>query len=225
MISLASITLATALSYFQAYPREARAALDFASEHKTEIKELKKYLSDEDARLAMCIVAPEVSQYSTFSDKAETFALYTLYVQGHSTNFSIGLFQMKPSFAVDIENEVTKHEYLSKYKSLIINKPTDRAARNERVQRLTTLRWQLVYLAAFVDIARQRTKGKSFATTEEMLKYWGTLYNAGVNIADSKIYRHYSVEGFPRISSCSFNYGDVCIEFYHDTIYCSFLTE
>ncbi len=102
MIGLLMMIVLSA-SYFESYPKESQYAVDFTSSHKTEIKKIKKHLSSEEARVAMCIVAPEVSQYSYMSDAAETFALYTLYVQGEVSDFSIGLFQMKPSFAISID--------------------------------------------------------------------------------------------------------------------------
>ena len=114
------IIMATSiLSYFTSYPKEAKYAVDFVSVNKAEIQSIKKYLSPKDARLAMCIVAPEISQYSQLSDAAETYALYTLYVQGRVSDFSIGAFQMKPSFAVSIEKEVAKCDYLKQYRKLI----------------------------------------------------------------------------------------------------------
>lgn len=223
MTGALTILLATTLSYFEAYPQESQAALDFAIEHRKEIVELRKYISQEDASLAMCVVAPEVSRYSRVSDKAETFALYTLYVQGQVSNFSIGAFQMKPSFAVCVEGEVAKHDYLSKYRSLIINKPSERESRYERVERLASLKWQIVYLAAFVDIVKKRTESKSFATVEEKLKYWATLYNVGINASERKVSYYYDRNSFPSFSPNSYNYGDVCLEFYHNSDYCPFL--
>lgn len=210
-------------SYFESYPKESRYAVDFASIHQSEIIGIKKYLTSNDARLAMCVVAPEVSQYSQLSDAAETYALYTLYVQGRVSDFSIGAFQMKPSFAESIEEEVAKCDYLKQYRKLIINESSDRLARYERVNRLSSLEWQLVYLCAFVEIARTRTTNVTFSNTEEKLKYWATLYNAGLYSSESKIYTLYDIEGFPKYSSNSFNYADICIEFYRNKKFCSYL--
>lgn len=222
MIGLLMMIVMSA-SYFESYPKESRYAVDFTSFHKTEIKTIKKHLSSEDARLAMCIVAPEVSRYSQISDATETFALYTLYVQGKVSDFSIGVFQMKPSFAVSIEEEVAKCDYLKPYKELIIHEKTDRSVRYERVERLSSLRWQLVYLCAFIEIARSKTSNISFNTTEEKLKYWATLYNAGLHASENKIYCLYEIDGFPRFSSNSFNYANICVEFYRNIKYCPFL--
>lgn len=215
--------IATFTSYFESYPEESQYAVDFASVHKTEINKIKKHLSSEDARLAMCIVAPEVSQYSHISDVAETYALYTLYVQGKVSDFSIGMFQMKPSFAVSIEKEVKYCNYLEQYRKLLIYKASERSIRYERVERLTSLEWQLLYLCAFIDIVRKKTSNMVFKNIEEKLKYWATLYNAGLHTSENKIYNLYDIDGFPKFSSNSFNYAGICIEFFRNRNYCPFL--
>lgn len=222
MIGLLMMIVLSA-SYFESYPKESQYAVDFTSSHKTEIKKIKKHLSSEEARVAMCIVAPEVSQYSYMSDAAETFALYTLYVQGEVSDFSIGLFQMKPSFAISIEEEVKKCDYLKKYRKLIIHKSNERLVRCERVERLSSLDWQILYLCAFVEIAKVKTSIMEFSNIEEKLKYWATLYNAGLQASENKIYSLYDIDGFPKFSSNSFNYADVCIEFYRNNKYCPYL--
>lgn len=223
MTSLFVMMLISVSSYFQSYPKESQYAIDFASMHKSEIINIKNHLTSNDARLAMCIVAPEVSRHSQLSDAAETYALYTLYVQGRVSDFSIGAFQMKPSFAVSIEEEVAKCDYLKQYRKLIINESSARLARCERVNRLSSLDWQLVYLCAFVEIARTRTTNMSFSDIEEKLRYWATLYNAGLYSSESKIYTLYDIDGFPKFSSCSFNYADISIEFYRNKKFCSYL--
>ena len=223
MSSLFVMMLISVSTYFESYPKESQYALDYTSMYKTEIETIKKYLSLEDARLAMCIVAPEVSQYSQMSDAAETFALYTLYVQGRVSDFSIGVFQMKPSFAVSIEEEVKKCDYLKKYRKLIIHKSNERLVRCERVERLSSLDWQILYLCAFVEIAQVKTSDMDFSNIEEKLKYWATLYNAGLHVSENKIYGLYDIDGFPKFSSNSFNYADICIEFYRNKKYCPYL--
>lgn len=223
MKSLAVMMLVSMSSYFDSFPQESQFAIDFTTENKVEISKIKVYHSSEDARLAMCIVAPEISRYSRVANAAETFALKTLYVQGKVSDFSIGIFQMKPSFAVSVENEVERCNYLKKFRNLIIHEETERAVRFERVERLSSLNWQLVYLCAFIEIARAKTLGITFANTEEKLKYWATLYNGGLHSSESKIISLYEVEGFPKFSFNSFNYADVCVEFYRNIKYCSFL--
>ncbi len=223
MISTITMIIMSSMTYFEAYEKESQDALLFVRENKETIRILNNYLSQEDSRIAMCIVAPEISQYSKIADTAETFALYTLYVQGQVTNFSIGSFQMKPTFAINIENEVKKSSCLSNYRDLIIDKNTDREIRYERVERLSSLKWQLKYLSAFIEIVKERTSKMIFKNQEEKLRYWATLYNAGIYTKESRILSLYEVEGFPSFSTNSFNYAEVCIEFYRNKEFCDYL--
>ena len=102
----------------------------------------------------MAIVAPEVCLYSSLSDKAETYTLKVLYAQTGKGNFSIGYFQMKPLFAEQIETIISSQNILkSKYFELIIDEDTAQATRAERVARLSSLKYQVLYLAAFYEIA------------------------------------------------------------------------
>lgn len=156
---LVSVLMCCVSSYIGTYPIESQYAMDFVSDHQQKIMAITENLIPDDAILAMCIIAPELSQYNNITNSMETFALYTLYVQGKISNFSIGAFQMKPSFAASIENEVSKHAYLSKYKDLIIRENNNRQLRYKRVERLTSLIWQLKYLSAFIEIVKTRTVG------------------------------------------------------------------
>ncbi len=122
-----------------------------------------------------------------------------------------------------IEEEVKKCDYLKKYRKLIIHKSNERLVRCERVERLSSLDWQILYLCAFVEIAKVKTSIMEFSNIEEKLKYWATLYNAGLQASENKIYSLYDIDGFPKFSSNSFNYADVCIEFYRNNKYCPYL--
>ena len=62
-------------------------------------------LFDVDSRVAEAIVFPELIRYSMWQDEIERAAVNGLYVtKGRDgADFSIGRFQMKPSFAEDVE--------------------------------------------------------------------------------------------------------------------------
>src|SRR5512133_283654 len=69
---------------------------------------LEKY--DIPYRLAISVVFPELVRYSALRDKMETTLLKALYVNlgDEYANFSIGHFQIKPSFASIIREEAPK---------------------------------------------------------------------------------------------------------------------
>ena len=90
------------------YPKEFgddwTSAVQFIDAHHAAWKPLFEEFGV-DARLAEAIVFPELIRYSRWQDEIETAAVNGLYVlQGTSgANFSIGRFQMKPSFAEEVE--------------------------------------------------------------------------------------------------------------------------
>ena len=64
-----------------------------------------------DPKLLSSIVFPELIRYSHLKDKVEISALYSLYVLfgKEFSNYSVGMFQMKPSFIEKLETEIVKY--------------------------------------------------------------------------------------------------------------------
>ena len=77
----------------------------------------------------IAIAFPEIIRYNAFSDLIEITSNRILYINGGKTasDFSIGLFQMKPSFVEDLENYVANSEKLEKYKNIQILNKTEKA--------------------------------------------------------------------------------------------------
>ena len=66
---------------------------------------------------AVAVVFPELVRYSALRDYMETAAVKALYLQKgvKGADFSIGRFQMKPSFAEDIERTWMRTEWRHEY--------------------------------------------------------------------------------------------------------------
>jgi hypothetical protein len=137
------------------------------------------------------LVFPEVMRYNTLKDGIETESLRTLYVQfgEEYANFSIGLFQMKPTFAATVETKAKELLPDSTYHELQLayTVTTVEDVRMERVERLQDQDYQLVYLTAFVAICNQLYQHRSFANETEKLQWYATVYNAGFDKPDSYI--------------------------------------
>jgi len=103
--------------------------------------------------IAEAVVFPEIVRYSRIQDKAETAAVYGLYVANGSSalNFSIGRFQMKPSFAEKLEKRWMKTKYAKKYETYF-DTSDNKFARKARINRLTDNFWQCVYLSIFLKL-------------------------------------------------------------------------
>lgn len=191
---------------------------DFFDSHKFIETTLNDKLGRQGYYKAIAIVAPEVSWYSSISDKAETYTLKVLYAQTGKGDFSIGYFQMKPSFAEQIENIINTTESLKKkYSDLIIIEDTPQAIRAERVSRLSSLNYATLYLAAFYEIAKNRiSKWSSNKEGQiQILKNMATIYNGGLNISESKAMELQGKKQFPSMASDKYNYSDLVVDFYN----------
>lgn len=137
------------------------------------------------------IVFPELMRYNQLRDDIESETLRTLYVQfGEAyANFSIGIFQMKPSFAAQVEEKVKQLLPDSTGKELQLAYATnnEERIRAERIERLEDEHWQLIYLTAFVLICNEELKDKKFKSEIEKLQHYATVYNAGFNKSDKFI--------------------------------------
>lgn len=131
----------------------------------------------------MAIVFPELVRYSLLRDLLETQALELFYVDegSHVVDFSIGRFQMKPSFVEQLEAYTRRHPELP-LSAPIASYPlesTEKERRQLRLSRLRKLDWQLRYLAAFQAICQQRFPFLDTLTPAERVRFLAAAYNAG----------------------------------------------
>jgi len=108
-------------------------------------------------REVKAIVFPELIRYNSIQDKIETFALESLYIQEGRTyaNFSIGRFQIKPSFAENIEIDVIKmfgkSELTTSLKVSAADTAQNDEARGARLKRIKDNETQLAYVCLFLS--------------------------------------------------------------------------
>ena len=216
MISiLFTLLLSVSDGYFTAYPSQSRQALEAFENCRAGLKTALLDANDEDIRMAFAIVAPEAGCYDSFSDYFETAAVRKGYPSNGSPDYSIGLFQMKPSFAESLESEVAKDSDLkAKYGSRLAYSSNDvTKQRRERVKRLSNTDWQIYYLAVFVDVVKKRTAGWGLKDAESKVRYWSTLYNAGIYLSKARVEQRQGVKQFPR-GTKEFNYSAIAVEYY-----------
>lgn len=202
-------------AYFAQYPQECTQTLSFIASTPTFSEVLCKNLNAEEAVIAESIVAPEISQYSPIEDNVQIRTLYLLYVQYGTANFSIGYLQMKPSFAEEIESLIQDDKQLKrKYQRLVIKGLDISQKRRIRLERLSSLRWELEYLSAFMQIATKRLAGTKLDTKARIM-YLATMYNSGVSINIENIPQILRSKHFPHWSHKQFNYAECVLEFYN----------
>ncbi len=148
-------------------------------------------LCNADYKFMQSIVFPEVMRFNSIKDGIEAESLRTLYVQLGATyaNFSIGLFQMKPTFAEQVEQKSKQCLPVNIYKELQLkyNTNDEENIRMQRVERLQDEDWQLVYLTAFICICNKIYANRTFSSSMEKLQWYATIYNAGFDKKDHYI--------------------------------------
>jgi hypothetical protein len=178
---------------------------------------LRKY--DIDFAEAMAVVFPELVRYSALRDKMEITLLKVLYVNigREYADFSIGHFQMKPSFAEKIR-ETTPFIPGRRYNKLLGERADTSDPRRYRsliVKDLENDTIQLKYLILFLRVCEQTFRPLP-ADTEKRIVFLASAYNTGfwkppaeiINMAGRKFYSTRFV------SSVYYPYTDVSLFWY-----------
>jgi hypothetical protein len=179
--------------YHQTHYEGCQQALAFYKAHRSEFVEAAKG-TNLNARQLFCVVAPEISRYSEVQDWVELGTMKLFYLQfgkGYA-DFSIGPFQMKPSFIERMERQVEQDEFL----------------RNSRSVR------QFKYLQLFCWIVEGKYPRKTFPSKSDELAFYATLYNAGFHKNLEVIEQEMLKRRFPRDFHIRYNYSAVSKEFF-----------
>lgn len=202
--------------YAERYAGECREALDFWELHKADFEVAAKK-AGVSPRFLFAVVAPEVSQFGSLMNKAQTYTLKVLYAQNGKAyaDFSIGMFQMKPSFVEQLEVCVGKDKtLLAEFPDVRL--PADsRDTRVERIKRLDSLEWQMTYLTLFCRVVEWRFSNTSFATEEDKLRFYANAYNRGFHLSEERL-RQEGKPYFPAFARQKFRYADVALWFYRN---------
>lgn len=152
-------------------------------------------------KFVTAIIFPELLRYNYVQDMIETSSLELIYIEygSQTADFSIGHFQMKPSFVENIEKYIEKYPAsFYTYKKLIhTNKSMRKTQRKIRLERLKSLDWQLTYLHAFVAICDHKFKFLKWNTIPDKLRFYATCYNIGFQKKYEDILINASKKTFP----------------------------
>ena len=213
-VSAALSLICLAASYLTVYADKAREATDFFDANRETIATGLAPLAPADRDVALAVVAPEASCYSAVCDFVELRTLFVMYVNTGVSDFSVGHFQMKPSFVEDLERRVSCSAELRKvYGDILPRGDSERARRRWRLEKLSTLEGELRYLCVFMTIAKSKTAGRKFSSETDRVRYIATLYNAGLGQSPDGVRQHLKERRFPKYLK-THNYGDVAAEFY-----------
>jgi hypothetical protein len=169
---------------------------------------------------AISIIFPELIRYSALRDKMEISVLKTLYVNlgEEYADFSIGVFQMKPSFAETIRHESTV--YLGRRAGIVFKNPSDysdiKDFRKSIISDLEDPEGQVAYLISFIRICDK--KFNLYRLKElSRIKFLATAYNFSIDktalqiaaMADKKFF------STKLLKTENYSYADVSVFWYN----------
>ncbi len=170
-----------------------------------------------DSKFALAIVFPELIRFSTIQNFIEVEALFTLYVQYGAlyANFSIGNFQMKPTFAELVEKDAKR--LLNNKTANSIDISHTQSSRLERVKRLKSIDWQVIYLVWFVEIMDKKYRHLHFNSITEKLVFYATAYNCGYSHSENYIRAKINIKSFYTAllnASVKYNYAEISLSYF-----------
>ncbi len=131
--------------------------------------------------VAAAVVFPELVRYSAIRDKVEITLLKALYISlgNQYSDFSVGPFQMKPSFAeyMCAAADTLRGRALNRLKNKT-GKDDIREFRRSIVSDLEQARSQFIYLAAFIKLSESKY-GLEKAGDPEKVRILSAAYNCG----------------------------------------------
>lgn len=160
------------------------------------------------------VVFPELLRYSEFRNELESLMNECLaFASEESNGFSIGLFQMKPSFAAKVEALLCENpELKEKYASIDFGgdlSSFDSCVK--RIKRLNNFDLQVEYLKAFADFEVKALSLENEDFTQRLC-FLATAYNYGIQTDRSVLEPVLNWQTFPSGSRhFYFNYKDLCI--------------
>jgi hypothetical protein len=214
MVSRRTVPMIT--NYRKVFGSDWTAAERFVTEHHEEWKQ-EFDLFGVDGRVAEAIVFPELIRYSMWQDEIERAAVNGLYVSKgrEGADFSIGRFQMKPSFAEEVE-QAWNISPLAKEYGFSFNLADNNEARRSRIRRLSTMQGQCRYLAIFIRLQQQRHPQLSQLTLKDQVCLLSTAYNRSFtaswnNLKKMQHERHFHTDVIRTRSTRYYSYADIAV--------------
>lgn len=162
------------------YPFSYTAAMEFIADNKDQSQRMKE--QGINPLLGWSIVFPELLRYDALSDLMEVSALQTLYIQYGKdyADFSIGWFQMKPSFAEKIERKwMIFQQTWTNVVPIAFDTSGSIESRKAIVSRLNSTHGQMLYLMLFVKL--MDAKKLALKNDADRVKIYAAAYNSSMD--------------------------------------------
>jgi hypothetical protein len=214
----ASMGFSQQSDYKQIFGADYQEAINFFDSNLWIADSLHMYGVDPCHGIA--VVFPELIRYSALRDKIEIQALLSLYVQygKNYSDFSIGYFQMKPSFAENLEKEYISYRGTRDQLIERIDTADNAISRKNRLERMITTFGQVRYLAMFLIVMNKRKAETSFPEETEYIRYLASAYNYGFQSDISRLQEvskeNYFYSGLIPTAT-KYNYSDISTDFFN----------
>jgi hypothetical protein len=211
------------------YPQSADYENIFSGDFRralSDIEKIRSVLREEcglfnvNPQLAEAVVFPELIRVSILRGKIEVAGLSLFYVKfGRAySDFSAGVFQMKPSFIEELERYVTEEPRLGEFKNVFAypDRVGEKDIRRERIARIFSAEWQCRYAALFLKALSLKFSFHGMSDDERVL-FSASAYNYGFTRPYNKIKNAEKLEQFPygKMSPVKqYSYADVSLWYY-----------
>jgi hypothetical protein len=183
---------------------------------------LEKY--DIPYSTAIAVVFPELVRYSALRDKMEITLLKTLYrnLGDDYADFSVGVFQVKPSFAEKIREEAYK--LMGNKARALFRKPSSykekRLYRASIIEDLEDPEKEFRYIIAFFKICENLFK-TDFRDEESKVRFLATAYNTGFWKSYEEIEKMSELKFFNTklFKTQNYSYADVSLFWYYKYVH------
>ena len=178
-----------------------------------------KNLSSEQIEF-LSIGAPEIMRFNMVQNFIETEILELAYVQfgPEAVDFSIGPFQMRPSFVERLEMEVLTNHDLRKYSEITeFSTKNNEEIRKERIDRISDPRFQLLYLEVFSKYCDIHYHILNTLSQSEQLKFKSAVYNIGFDQSAETIISFQSKKYFPhgsKYEGTQYSFSELSLNIY-----------
>lgn len=205
------------------FGKEWKKAAERVQQHREQWREIFESV-DADVLECEAIIFPEQLRYSRLQNGMEEGATIALYVKGGTgaANFSVGYFQMKPSFVEEVERAWMKSPLRHKYK-LYFDMSDSQASRSKRLERLLNEQWQCVYLGMFYRLVRERIPELEELSGRERVIIMATAYNRDFDapLEQLQLMREdymFHTDIFPSENTEYYSYGEISAQWYSEII-------
>jgi hypothetical protein len=210
------------------------AAVDYREVFREDYRRAEQYLDESawmadtlkargfDPCFAFAVIFPELIRYSIIMDRIETRSLEVLYVQYGTqyANFSIGHFQMKPSFAESVEKDMVKYRNQAQDPwpaEFVFSDTNDVTDRKSRLFRLQSMRGQLYYLQAFMRVVNHLYPDWDSLSPDIRVQYYAAAYHGGYqrgkDAIEAMARKKYFYTGL-QSSGTKYSYADISLYYF-----------